>query len=224
MKRFFSIYEYAGPLLLLPLAYYLWYQRYDGDYALVALTLFVPILFAYVIPGIGTNFLKLWEFNTRFRLGRFRPHHGFVFGSATSILVFISTDMPATGLDIAEILKSGFVVGSMLAFWNWLYDFLAIKSGFIIVHKQPYFEDDSPATLAAEHAPVIFGMFGATYGMWLSACQSLLLGEGLTGQYWLFFVTGCTACLCLPVATFVALSYFRYGVSGLKAIADGSEE
>jgi hypothetical protein len=45
-------------------------------------------------PGVGTNVLKVWEFDTRLRLGRFRPHHGFVFGSATAMLALLTVPAP----------------------------------------------------------------------------------------------------------------------------------
>ena len=85
MKRAFSIYQYAAPATLFPAGYYLWLQRLQHDHSLVLLTLSMPVLFAYVIPGLGTNWLKLWEIHPRWRVGRFRPHHGFVFGTATSL-------------------------------------------------------------------------------------------------------------------------------------------
>jgi len=73
--HFFNVYQYAAPLVLLPLAYWLWLQRCAGEHRLAALALAIPVLFAYIVPAIGTNVLRIWEFNTRLRLGRFRPHH-----------------------------------------------------------------------------------------------------------------------------------------------------
>src|SRR5688572_12641336 len=112
--RFFEVYQYAGPVLLLPLGYWLWSERYDGNEPIVALAMSVPIVFAYVIPGIGTNWLRLWEFNTRLRLGRFRPHHGFVFGAATSVLALMTLDYPPRTYDAMEFLRCGLVLGSVL--------------------------------------------------------------------------------------------------------------
>ena len=59
----------------------------------------MPIAHAYIVPGIGTNVLRVWEFDTRLRLGRFRPHHGFVFGSATAMLVLPVIGAPAAQSD-----------------------------------------------------------------------------------------------------------------------------
>ena len=70
---FFQLYQYVVPLVLLPLGYTVWLQHQAGNHTMAVFALSFPIVFAYVIPGIGTNWLRLWEFNTRFRLGRFRP-------------------------------------------------------------------------------------------------------------------------------------------------------
>ena len=95
MRRTFEAYQYLGPALLTPLAAWGWWLHYDGHVALTVIALLVPIAYAYIVPGIGTNILRVWEFDTRFRLGRFRPHHGFVFGSATAMLVLPAIGSPA---------------------------------------------------------------------------------------------------------------------------------
>ena len=95
MKRTLSIYQYVAPVVLTPACIALWYREYAGDLALLATAVLVPILWAYIVPGIGTNVLRVWEFDTRLRLGRFRPHHGFVFGSATSMIAWVLHSSPA---------------------------------------------------------------------------------------------------------------------------------
>ena len=128
MKRVLNIYSYALPPLLLPLGYWLWW-RLCGDHRFVAIVLSMPILFAYIVPGLGTNWLGLWEFDTRWKLGRFRPHHGFVFGSATGILTLVCVDPRWPPFSGWELARTALVVGSFLAFWNWAYDILAIRRG-----------------------------------------------------------------------------------------------
>lgn len=46
--KFFRWYQFVGPLIFLPPGYCLWLGRYDGNHALAALALSVPIVFAYV--------------------------------------------------------------------------------------------------------------------------------------------------------------------------------
>ena len=118
MSRFFHVYQYAGPAIALPVSYYCWWAAYGGDHAMTLATLVVPIVYAYVVPGLGTNWLRLWEFNTRLRIGRFRPHHGFVFGSATSLIVLLCRAPERGPFEWTGLLRSMFVVGTVLAFWN----------------------------------------------------------------------------------------------------------
>ena len=72
-KRLFEWYQYVAPAVLTPLAFLLWWNTYGGDIWLTLIAWLIPVIYAYIVPGIGTNMLKVWEFDTRFRLGRFRP-------------------------------------------------------------------------------------------------------------------------------------------------------
>ena len=106
-RRFFSVYQYVVPLTLFPLSYWLWLQRFDGRHALTGLALSVPVVFGYVVPALGTNWLGLWEINTRLRLGRFRPHHGFVFGTGSSLLALACLPRLAGPPGPWEVVRAG---------------------------------------------------------------------------------------------------------------------
>lgn len=213
--KFFQIYQYAAPLLLLPLSYWLWLARYGGDHRLVLMALSLPIAFAYVIPGIGTNWLRLWEFSTRFRLGRFRPHHGLLFGAATSLFAVVTLSFPGSS-GLAGALRDGFVFGSVLAFWNWLYDMYAIRARFIKVYTRKQFERAGAEAVAADYAPVLFGVFGFCYGVSLRCLEYSVLQLNSRPAIWLLPV--CLAvCLAAPVLAYVAVSYLRTGQSGLRS-------
>jgi hypothetical protein len=214
--RFFRWYQFVVPLTLFPLSYVLWLRRYDGDHALVWLALFLPVMFAYVIPGIGTNWLGLWEFNTRFRLGRFRPHHGFVFGTATSLFGLLCVPEAAPGFNLGECLRAAVITSSVIGFWNWLYDTSAIKSGFIIVHTRLAAEGQPAEVIAAHHAPVYFGVFGACYGASLQLVDALSAGSD-RGVYVALLLAGTLSAVIFPVLAYVLVSYMTLGESGLKA-------
>lgn len=217
--RFFNLYQYLAPLLLLPLSYFLWLRQLDGQHALVWLMLSSPISFAYVIPALGTNWLRLWEFNTRLRLGKFRPHHGFVFGSATNLIALLCLGALPASFTLLEFIRAGFVLGSVLAFWNWLYDLAAIKAGFIIVYNRPYAENRGPEAIAADYAPVLFGSFGFCYGVLLRLSQYFLLELGYWDYYaWLLVTTNLVG-LVMPILIFVGYSYLKNGEPGLKSYA-----
>lgn len=213
--KFFHMYQYAAPIILLPLSYILWLNRLDSYHQLVWFALSMPILSAYVIPGIGTNRLKLWEFNTRFKLGRFRPHHGFVFGSAISLLALVCVDPPAANFSLLTLLRASFITGSVLAFWNWLYDIRAIKVGFIVMYNRQHAEGQGPEAIATDYAPIFFFTFGAIYGAALYVGQYIFLTLHRWDMFgWLLIVCNLII-LIVPVSAFVVQSYLKNGYSGL---------
>lgn len=220
---FFQVYQYAGPVVLLPLGFYLWYSRY-GDARLACLALSLPVLYAYVIPALGTNWLRLWEFNTRLRLGRFRPHHGFVFGTATSVLALATLPKLDAALTVAELLRSAFVLGSVLAFWNWLYDAQAIKVGFIRIYTRSAHEGADAEAVTAAYAPVLFGTFGACYGVSLRMLESRLAIDGQWQSAWWLAIVCHLVCHVLPVLAYVVTSRFSIGEWGLHSYEGTSHE
>jgi hypothetical protein len=220
--KFFKLYQYLVPIFLFPASYYLWLRQFDHNHRFVLLVLSIPILFAYIIPGLGTIWLKLWEFNTRFRLGRFRPHHGFVFGTATSLLALLTAPALTASFTIWEALRAAFILGSVLAFWNWWYDILAIKAGFIVVYNRPYAQNLGPEAIVTDYAPVLFGGFGCCYGLVIHLNQYYLLELGRWDYYWWLAIGGNMAALVIPVAAFVAWSYLRNGLTGLKSYSNNS--
>ena len=95
MNRLLRIYQYLAPAVLTPLSFALWWGEY-GKLPQVLVAWGLPILWAYLVPAVGTNVLKVWEFDVRWKLGRFRPHHGFVFGSATALGEERALDRPSS--------------------------------------------------------------------------------------------------------------------------------
>src|SRR3954462_571719 len=109
---FFRVYQYVVPVVLFPLAYWLWLARCGGDHRLTLFALSLPIVFSYVVPALGTNWLRIWGFNTRWRVGRFRPHRGFLFGPAPSLFGLLGLSYPPAAFDAWEFVRSGFVMAS----------------------------------------------------------------------------------------------------------------
>lgn len=212
---FFRIYQYLAPLLLFPLSWWLWWLRY-GDHRQVAIVISLPVVFAYVVPALGTNWLKLWEFHTRLRLGRFRPHHGFVFGTATSLFALVALPYPMTG-GIGEAARSAFVLGSVLAFWNWLYDALAIRAGFITFYNRRWHEGADPEAIALDYAPFIFGGFGACYGAAIRLLEEQFAITSPTQITWILVAACHVACLTIPVLACVTGSRLTRGEWGLHS-------
>lgn len=204
---------------MFPAAYLLWLRRYQGDHSLTLMMLSMPILWSYTIPALGMNWLRLWEFHTRFKIGRIRPHHGFMFGSATSLFGLLCVDPTVPPVGTGSALRAGLVLGSVVAFWNWLYDLHAIRVGFVTVYNRKYHEGCGPGDISTDYAPVIFGMFGFCYGIMIRVAEAQLMGGGCDDRvlYWSIFVGGNLMCLVVPVLSFLAYSYCMLGESGLHS-------
>jgi hypothetical protein len=177
-----------------------------------------PIVFAYVVPGIGTNVLKVWEFDTRLRLGRFRPHHGFVFGNATATIAWLCHGGPVQGG--FDVLRTAFVFASVLGFWNLLYDIYALGAGILRVYNQPWADGQGPEAIAMDYAPWFFAGFGAVYGAAISVAELLVMPNSLSAQdfAWLFPLT-LIASIAFPVWGYRHRSFRRHGHSGCRPIA-----
>ncbi len=213
---FFRIYQYVVPLVLFPLCYWLWWERYDRDHALTLYALSIPIVFSYIVPALGTNWLRIWEFNTRYRLGRFRPQHGFLFGTATSLFGLVCLSYPPPALTAWELLREGIIMGSVVAFWNWLYDVHALRVGFLRVYNRAYAQQRGPEAIATEYCPVFFGSFGFCYAIAIRIGEHLLSDPVRTEWSWLA-LAGCHLLVILgPVLAFIAVSLITTGQTGLQ--------
>ena len=217
-KRTFEVYQYLSPAVLTPLSFWLWWSTYGGDIQLTMLAWLTPIVYAYVVPGIGTNVLKVWEFDVRFRLGRFRPHHGFVFGSATAMLAWVCHSHMAKNL--WDVVVAIVVFSSVLGFWNILYDIHAIRAGILRVYNQPWADGKGPESVAMDYAPWFFGGFGAVYGAGVAGGELIAERSGFTGLVfagWFLIVIACS--IGFPVWGYRRRSFKKYGHSGCKPAA-----
>ena len=217
-KRYLELYQYIAPAILAPLSFWLWWRTYHANLWLTLMAWSTPIVFAYVVPGIGTNVLKVWEFDTRLRLGRFRPHHGFVFGSATVTIAWLCHAGPAR--DAFDVLRTAFVLASVLGFWNLLYDIRALEAGFLRVYNQSWADGRGPEAIAIDYAPWFFAGFGAVYGTAISVAELLAIPNGLGAAdfAWLFPSTLAVS-IAFPVWGYRHRSFRRHGHSGCRPIA-----
>ena len=125
----------------------------------------------------------------------------------------------ATGLQaLHDARAAGFVTGSTMAFWNWLYDLHAIRAGFLIVHLRPFANGLGAEATAADYAPIYFGTFGACYGLAIYLGQHLFLTEGRWELYWPLFITSNLLTLAIPTLLYMLSSYLKYGDPGIRPV------
>jgi hypothetical protein len=195
VRRFFEWYQWVVPVLAFPGMAWLWSRELGAAQGLgFMLSLLV---FAYVIPGLGTNLTRLYEFKTRYRLGRMRPHHGFVLSSFAAAAAW-------AGQRLGGWLPTALICAVLVT----AYDAFAIRSGFIVVYNRPYFEKRGPLAVALDYAPVFFFSFGALLGLFGAALKRSAFGPAAFMAWTLLLMLG-------PVAALAAWSYLRHGKSGL---------
>jgi hypothetical protein len=216
-KRVLEWYQYVAPAVLAPLSFWLWWRHYDGEIWLVLIAWLLPIVYAYVVPGVGTNVLKVWEFDTRIRLGRFRPHHGFVFGSATAAIAWLVHRNPVH--DILDLIQISIILASVLGFWNLIYDVKALEAKHLRVYNQPWADGQGPEAVAMDYAPWFFAGFGAVYGAGIGLAE-MLANSGQFGAAdfaWLF-PTVLVVAIAFPVLGYRRRSFRRHGHSGCRPV------
>ena len=218
MSRLLRLYQYAGPALLAPLGLYLWWGAYR-NVTQVMVAWLVPILWAYLVPAVGANVCKAWEFDVRWKLGRFRPHHGFVFGGATSVVAWLVHG--AQSETVGEVLRFALILCSVLGFWNLLYEIKALKIGLLKVYNQPWAEGKSEEAIALDYSPWFFGGFGAAYGLSISALEYVVHRSGAPGNMeGIGYVTlAFTLCVAVPVLGFIQHSLRAHGHAGVRPVA-----
>jgi hypothetical protein len=218
MKRFYHIYQFAVPIVLFPVAYWLWFERLGGDHAVASLVMFVPVIAYYVFVFVGIAHFRLWEMNTWPTFRGIRPHHGFVIGTATGLLAYVSLRLvPVDQSGLGSIVTAAFVVGSVFGFWNWWYETYAIKSGFISIYTKRIADGASAEEAVTEYAPILFGSMGACYGAMVKTAENLLLPDHSSLLYWVIAVSGGVALVAVPTIFYLIAYRIRYGESGLRS-------
>lgn len=218
MMRAIRIYQYIAPALLAPFSLYLWWTEYQ-NIPQVLVAWLIPILWAYVVPAVGTNVCKVWEFDVRWKLGRFRPHHGFVFGSATATIAWLIHGQQVSG--IADIFRFAIILCSVLGFWNLLYEVVALRSGLLKVYNQPWADGRGEEAIAFDYAPWFFGGFGAAYGLSIGIFERIVSLRGIPDAVvtFTYLMTALILCIALPVIGYIRYSIRTHGHSGTRPVA-----
>jgi hypothetical protein len=171
-RLFILIVDYILPLPLTALMYALWFAR-TGEAWFSAYTLALGIAFGYILPGIGTNLLGLWEFNGPLRIGRYCVHHGFMYAPYFSLTLYVcygaGGDLGAAGV-IAVIVACALVQG----FLSTLHDLQGLRSGFIRIYSRKSREGAAPEAVALDYGPVGFSLCAGAYAFSCIMARRLL--------------------------------------------------
>ena len=156
--------DFILPLPLTALMFYLWYLRTKNlPFSLYVIVL--PLLFGYIVPGIGTNILKLWAFKWKFmRVGNYFIHHGFMYAPyfALSLYLTFGDVKDLSFLQAATIVISNSFLQCFLTTWH---DYWGVKSGMIEIYSRPFSEGKSAAEIILDYGPIAYALFGGTYAV-----------------------------------------------------------
>ncbi len=157
----------------------------------------VPLVFGYVLPGIGTNVLKKWRFNGHWLVGDYFIHHGFIYSSTMGMALYLSA-YPVWNPNwsvLVVALRSASVVG----FVAWWHDLLAVRNGMVEIYNPPWKRGEGPEAIVSYYAPICFSILGAAYGILGTAGRYFLAIDG-DHLYWLFptGLIGLSAATCIP--------------------------
>jgi hypothetical protein len=221
LKRFDRVYQFVVPLLFFPLAYWLWWRRFDRSHDVTMLVMFVPVVSFYIFVMTGILRYRLWQFNTWPTIRGFRPHHGFVFSTAAALFFYICMRMVPVGhTGVLSVLTAAFLGASVFGFWNWWYETYAIKSGFISIFTKKIADGASAEEAVTDYAPVLFGGWGACYGAMVKTAENLLLPVHSDALYWLVAVVGGLSMIVVPTSLYLLTHRMKHGESGLKSYID----
>jgi hypothetical protein len=175
-RMIIRIWVYALPFPLFLIMYFSWFS-WSKSSAFALYVMLLPLLYGYVVPGIGTNLLRKWRFSGPWAVGSYYAHHGFMYAANMSPLLFISF-LGSSAFSWAMALRILLCTAALHGFVLWIHDILIVKHKMVEIFNRPNAEGRSPEEIVFYYAPLCFFLIGLTY-----AASSLL-------AFWVFVVCG----------------------------------
>jgi len=198
--------------VLFPSAYWLWLKTFGGDHRRVVLSIFLPVVFAYVTPWLGIKVLRIWRFNMKSEM---RWQHGFVLGSGANLAAWLCYFPSRPDMLVYDSLRYAVIFGSTFALWSWIYDIYAIKSGFIIHYTKEAYEKKSEEEMTFAYAPLVFGTFAFCVGISFKFFEHWRNSSPvLDAAAW---IVAALFCSFTPWGVWIAQHYMRKGDLGLRS-------
>jgi len=162
-RMFVRLRVYALPVPLFIAMYALW-RRWSGDALFTAFVMWLPVVYGYVIPGIGTNLLHKWRFTGTWVVGRYYAHHGFLYAAnMTPLLLIAFLGTPRAALSVGTVVRILLCTATLHGFVFWIHDLMLVRYGMVEINNRPAAEGRSPAEIVTHYAPLCFFCLGWAY-------------------------------------------------------------
>jgi hypothetical protein len=199
-KIFLFLCNYVYPFIGFPALIWLWLR--DSNLSFAVLVIGLPFVFGYLIPGIGTNYLKMWRFHGPWVVGNYFIHHGFIYSSTMGLGLYLAF-FPLKNLEVWNILGNMARTACILGFVGWAHDLVAVREGMIEVFNGPWKRGASPETIVSHSIPLCYVSLGAAYcGIASLGYQVLVVQPGNSYQLLWLFPLGLTV-----MAIFTSMPY-----------------
>ncbi len=183
-KTFLFVGNKILPFVALPIL--IWFWNRVGGIAFTILVLGLPFVFGYLVPGIGTNVLKMWRFRDSWVIGNYFIHHGFIYASTMGLVMCFAFFTPANN-DWLTLLGNMARGAGILGFVLWTHDLIAIREGMMEVYNEPWKRGAPPEVIVAQYAPLCSSLLGASYASIVTlGYQTIALDKNINSLWWLF--------------------------------------
>jgi hypothetical protein len=140
-----------------------WRQR-CGNWWFASYMLLLGCAFGYIIPGIGTNVLKLWRFHGPFKIGNYFIHHGLMYAPYLALSLYCTFGIWEK-LTAGRVITIVFCTAFVQAVLSCHHDYCGLSAGVIEIFNRPGRQGKDPLEIILDYGPVGFGLFGATYAV-----------------------------------------------------------
>ena len=142
----------------------------------------------------------------------------------SSLFALAVLSYPEPEYSVLSILRSAFILASVLALWNWIYDIIAIKKGVLEVYNRQYAEKRGAEAVTTQYAPAFFGAFGLAYGAALRIWEMYLTPGQSEAVIAAVLILPFLLMIALPPVCSVLISRAYVGESGLHSYCPETEE
>ncbi len=196
---------YVLPLPLFAVMWRLWLHK-TGNAWFTSCVMLLPLVYGYLAPGIAANVLGKWRFTGPLRWGNILVHHGFIYASNMSLLLFIAFGglRPGEAPGCAHTVSVVLCAAALHGYVMWLNDLQTLRAGLVQIGGVLARPGASPEEIAARYAPSCFGLLGLTYALavMLAWREMIVLAHHTLPTFAWVFASGMTLMLLLPSLAF----------------------